>query len=135
MKYLIIAVLATSALGFSVQPSLKDSMERGKVVYSTYCLTCHQEDGKGVQRMHPPLTSTEFVRGDKKRLIGIVLNGLQGEIEVEGDMYNNLMAAQDFLTNEQIADVLTYVRNSFGNKYSLITPAEVKTVRASKKNK
>jgi mono/diheme cytochrome c family protein len=81
----------------------------------------------------PPLTNTEFVRGDKKRLIGIVLNGMQGEIEVEGDMYNNLMASQDFLTNEQIADVLTYVRNSFGNKYSLITPAEVKNSQGLEK--
>ena len=133
MKYILITMITILGLAFSVQPSLKSSIERGKQVYNTYCLSCHQADGKGVQRLNPPLLNTEYVSGDKKRLIGIILNGLDGEIEVDGETYNNVMASHDFLKDEQIADVLTYVRNSFGNKYSLVTPAEVKTVRASKK--
>ena len=133
MKYILITCITISGLAFSAQPSLKSSIERGKQIYNTYCLSCHQADGKGVQRLNPPLVNTEFVSGDKKRLIGIVLNGLDGEIEIDGETYNNVMASHDYLNDEQIADVLTYVRNSFGNKYSLVTPAEVKTVRASKK--
>jgi len=120
-------------MGFSAQPSLKPSMDRGKKVFDSYCLSCHQADGNGVPRLNPPLVKTEYVSGDKKKLIGIVLNGLQGEIEVDGETYNNVMASHDFLTDQQIADVLTYVRNSFGNKFSAVTPAEVKTARASGK--
>jgi len=120
-------------MGFSAQPSLKPSMDRGKKVFDSYCLSCHQSDGNGVPRLNPPLVKTEYVSGDKKKLIGIVLNGLQGEIEVDGETYNNVMASHDFLTDQQIADVLTYVRNSFGNKFSAVTPAEVKTARASGK--
>lgn len=108
-------------------------MDRGKTLYTTYCLTCHQADGQGVQRMYPTLTNKTYVGGDKKKLIGIVLNGLQGEIEVEGDTYNNVMASHDFLTDQQIADLLTYVRNSFSNKYSAVTVAEVKAARAANK--
>jgi len=120
-------------MGFCAQPSLKPSMDRGKKVFDSYCLSCHQADGNGVPRLNPPLVKTEYVSGDKKKLIGIVLNGLQGEIEVDGETYNNVMASHDFLTDQQIADVLTYVRNSFGNKFSAVTPAEVKTARASAK--
>lgn len=133
MRFIIIAAAMVTLMAFCAQPSIKESMARGKGVFSTYCLTCHQADGKGVMRLYPPLIGTQFVGGDKKKLVGIVLNGLQGEIEVDGDTYNNVMASHDFLTDIQIADVLTYVRNSFGNKYSQVTPAEVKTIRASNK--
>jgi mono/diheme cytochrome c family protein len=78
------------------------------------------------------MVRSSYVSGDKKRLIGIVLKGMQGEIEVDGEVYNNVMASHDFLKDEQVADVLTYVRNSFGNKLPLVTPAEVKAVRSAK---
>jgi mono/diheme cytochrome c family protein len=115
------------------QPSPAASIARGKKVYETYCLACHQADGTGVPRLNPPLVKTSFVLGDKKMLIGIVLNGLDEEIEIDGDVYNNMMASHDFLKDQEIADVLTFVRNSFGNKASAISPAEVATVRAAKK--
>jgi mono/diheme cytochrome c family protein len=132
MKTVFTVVVAFISLAFS-QPIPKASMDRGKTLYTTYCLTCHQADGQGVQRMYPTLTNKTYVGGDKKKLIGIVLNGLQGEIEVEGDTYNNVMASHDFLTDQQIADLLTYVRNSFSNKYSAVTVAEVKAARAANK--
>jgi len=89
------------------------------------------QDGGGAPRMNPPLIKTKFVLGDKKKLIGIVMNGLQG-VEVEGEDYSNVMAPHNFLTDQQIADVLTFVRNSFGNKASAVTVAEVKTQRPKK---
>ncbi|MDW7693050.1 cytochrome c [Flammeovirgaceae bacterium SG7u.111] len=104
----------------------------GKVVYLTYCAVCHQEDGNGIAGMNPPLTETEWVNGDKTRLINIVLNGLSEEIEVKGEAYNNVMAPHDFLTDKQIADVLTYVRGSFGNESDAVTEAEVAEARAAK---
>ena len=111
----------------------KASVERGKTVYATYCLACHQADGTGVTRLNPPLVKTSYVLGDKKVLIGIVLNGLDEAIEIDGDTYSNVMASHDFLKDQEIADVLTYVRNSFGNKASAVTPEEVAKIRAANK--
>lgn len=117
----------------SIQSIPKLSILRGKVVYETYCLPCHQADGGGVQKLNPPLVKTDWVLGDKKRLINVILNGLDKPMEINGDTYENVMASHDYLTDLEIADVLTYVRNSFGNRAAPITPAEVKAVRASKK--
>lgn len=106
------------------------SIARGKVLYQNICLACHQADGSGVPRMNPPLIRTSFVLGDKTKLITIVLNGLNDDVEIEGEYYSNPMPPQAQLKDEEIADVLTFVRNSFGNKASAIKPAEVKAVRA-----
>jgi mono/diheme cytochrome c family protein len=108
---------------------LAASIARGQRVYKNVCITCHQEDGGGVQNMNPPLIKTEYVLGDKKRLIGIVLNGLKEPIEIDGQSYHNVMPAQAYLTDLNIADVLTYVRNNFGNKASSVLPAEVHALR------
>lgn len=80
--------------------------------------------------LNPPLIRTTFVLGDKNRLINIVLRGLNEPIEIEGDVYVNPMPAQNFLSDQEVADVLSYVRNHFGNKASVIRAAEVKKVRA-----
>ena len=130
LKIVFCFVLIVSLISWQ-QPDLKASVERGQKVYESYCLGCHQADGSGVPRLNPPLAKTAYVTGDKKQLIKIILNGLDTEIEVNGEVYNNVMAPHDFLKDQEIADVLTYVRNSFGNKAALITPAEVKNVRAS----
>jgi mono/diheme cytochrome c family protein len=109
---------------------LKASLERGKKEYAEQCLSCHQVDGGGVQNMNPPLTKTKWVLGDKTKLVQVVLKGMKGETEINGDIYHNVMAPHSELTDQQIADVLTYVRNSFGNKASAVTPAQVKSARA-----
>ncbi len=112
------------------QPSAQASIKRGQKVYETTCIVCHQKNGRGVPRLNPPLVKTEYVLGDKSRLVQIVLKGLNQPIEVEGETYNNIMPSFAQLTDEQIADVLTYVRNSFGNKASAVTVAQVKAERA-----
>jgi mono/diheme cytochrome c family protein len=108
------------------------TLAAGKSVYVQNCLTCHQADGGGVDGLNPPLIKTNYVLGDKTRLVKVVLNGLQGE-DIEGEPYNNVMPSFDILTDQQIADVLTYVRNSFGNKASALKAPEVKAIRASNK--
>lgn len=105
--------------------------ETGLKVYNQYCVVCHQADGQGVPNAFPPLIQTDWVLGDKERLIGVVLNGLSGEIEVNGETYNSAMVAHDFLTDEEIAAVITYVRSSFGNDADGVTAEEVAAVRAS----
>jgi mono/diheme cytochrome c family protein len=106
--------------------------DSGKVVYDTYCLACHQADGRGVPGQNPPLAKTDWVLGDKTRLIGVLLNGLNDPVEIGGETYDNPMPAHDFLTDRQIADVLTYVRSHFGNQAPAIKPEEVAAVRAKK---
>ncbi|MBS1603669.1 MAG: cytochrome c [Bacteroidetes bacterium] len=128
-------VLATVLMSQTKKPAAapggaKASITRGKQVYLEQCLACHQVDGLGVQGMNPPLVKTKFVLGDKKALAKIVLTGMQG-VEVEGEEYHGVMAPHPDLTDQQIADVLTYVRNSWGNKASAVTAGEVKAVRAT----
>lgn len=103
----------------------------GKIVYMQFCFSCHMENGQGVPGLYPPLTGTEWVLGEKKRLIETVLVGMDGPIEVNGEKYNNIMTKLDFLSDEQIANVLTYVRSNFDNNVDAVTPAEVKSVRSS----
>jgi mono/diheme cytochrome c family protein len=132
----VIIVLAIAMFSMSFlndQPSLQASLTRGKKVYDSYCLPCHLADGGGVPRMNPPLIKTVYVLGDKKRLIGIVLNGMDEPLEIDGETYTNVMTPHGFLKDQEVADVLTYVRNSFGNKASAVTTEEVKGVRAGKK--
>jgi len=90
-------------------------------------------DGGGVQNMNPPLTKTKWVLGDKAQLIQIVLKGLSTGVEIDGHSNYNVMASHADLSDLQIADVLTYVRNSFGNKAKAVTEAEVRAVRAKTK--
>lgn len=103
----------------------------GELIYKQNCLTCHQANGSGVPGLNPPLRGTDWVNGDKTRLIGVLLNGLQNA-DIEGEPYDNVMPAHDFLTDTQLADVLTYIRSNFGNKASAITPDEVKAQRGKK---
>lgn len=142
-----VLLLATAALGWGwvLSPNLPSTprplppaprlaaADSGKVVYDAYCLACHQADGRGVPGQNPPLAKTDWVLGDKTRLIGVVLNGLTEEVEINGEVYGNPMPAHDFLTDRQVADVLTYVRSHFGNQASGVKPEEVKAVRAKKK--
>jgi mono/diheme cytochrome c family protein len=105
----------------------------GEKVYKKYCISCHQEDGGGVPHLNPPLINTSYVLGEKERLIKIVLHGLNENIEIDDETFSNAMPALSILKDQQIADVLTFVRSSFGNKASAITAAEVKAVRSKKK--
>jgi mono/diheme cytochrome c family protein len=136
-KLIVICLILICLVLMSFHQSTPDKvmMQRGKKVYDTYCLTCHQADGAGVPRMNPPLIKTTYVLGDKKRLINIILKGFNESVEINGDYYDNPMPAQPQLNDQQIADVLTYVRNSFSNKASLITVAEVKAERTKIKKK
>jgi len=110
---------------------LQASVGRGKIVYEQTCLACHQIDGSGVPNLTPPLIKTSFVLGDKGRLIDIVLKGLTG-VEIDGESFDNPMPSFASLNDKQIADVLTYIRNSFSNKVSGVREEEVGRARKGK---
>lgn len=106
-------------------------MQLGERVYRTYCATCHQADGRGVPGAFPPLRRTEWVLGDEGRLIRLVLDGMQGSVTVQGETYDGVMTPHGFLSDAQIAAVLTYVRQHFGNDAGAITAEAVTAVRAA----
>ena len=108
------------------------SMDSGKVVYKKQCLSCHQEDGLGVSDVNPPL-NVKVVTGDKTKLIGIIISGQNTHEELNGKTYQNTMPANPDIKDHEIADVLTYIRNSFGNKASAVKESEVKLTRSKLK--
>ncbi|MBC7587609.1 MAG: cytochrome c [Chitinophagaceae bacterium] len=132
---IIVAASITQTTATKVQQTGVGNAERGKKIYAKECLSCHQADGGGVPRLNPPLSESSWVVGDKKKIIQIVLNGMADRIPIDGEYYSNTMASHSKLTDQQIADVLTYVRTNFGNKASAVTAAEVKAVRTPKKKK
>jgi mono/diheme cytochrome c family protein len=114
----------------AVSGAVDDIMKRGEAVYADACLVCHQTDGSGVPMMFPPIKGSEIVAGNHEKLIKIVLNGMSGPVEIKGDKYDSEMPPQrDNLSDKQIADLLTYIRNSFGNKGDTIKEDEVAVIR------
>ena len=107
----------------------KDIVAAGAQLYNLYCAACHLRDGKGDGARFPPLANTDWVTGNKRRLIDVVLNGMEGPIEVNGQPFNGVMPPNSFLNDKDIASVLTYIRQSFGNNASGIYPDEVARVR------
>ncbi|HEY1050407.1 MAG TPA: c-type cytochrome, partial [Prosthecobacter sp.] len=106
----------------------------GQAVYDALCLNCHQPGGKGLPGVYPPLEGSEWVSGDTATLIKIVLHGLTGPIQVAGTEYGKAVPVPMppmGLDDQQVADVLTYIRSSFGHKSSPVKPEEVKATRAA----
>ncbi|MBX2996826.1 MAG: cytochrome c [Bdellovibrionaceae bacterium] len=111
-------------------------MEKGKQVFTTTCQACHQATGAGIPGAFPPVSESEWVSGPPKRLVAIILHGLQGEIYVKGQKFQGVMPPfKDQLKAEDIAAVATYVRNSFGNKADLVSVETVNQVKEATKSR
>jgi len=111
--------------------TLQGRVDRGKAVFQGICSTCHQLEGQGLASVFPPLARSDFLMADKERSIGIVLQGLHGPVTVNGQSYNNVMPPFANLSDREVADLLTFVRNSFGNRGEPVDVGEVARVRAS----
>jgi mono/diheme cytochrome c family protein len=98
-------------------------VKRGKTVYQTNCMSCHMPEGTGLEGTFPPLVKSKNL-ADKNRVIKIILKGLSGPLKVNGVDYDGEMAGIN-LTNEQVADVANYIRNSWGNKYPAVLPKDI----------
>lgn len=123
------------SFAFKTTDPLEDSVKRGKEVYSTYCVACHQADGKGLENIFPPLAKSDYLMADKKRSVKQVLHGATEELTVNGKKYKTPMMGFPNLTDQEVADVLNYVRNSWGNKGDIVKTEEVKKARGEKKKK
>ncbi|AUC84052.1 nitrite reductase, copper-containing [Polaribacter sp. ALD11] len=114
----------------SSNKTLAQKLKDGKNVYMKTCFACHQAEGQGIPNAFPPLAKSDYLNADVKRAIGIVLNGKTGEITVNGKKYNSVMTKQT-LTDEEVADVMTYVYNSWGNNKTNVSINTVKEVKNS----
>lgn len=119
---------APSAPSPARELSKDERIRAGELVYNQTCFACHQANGQGLPGVFPPLAKSDYLMADRDRAIGIVLHGKQGPITVNGQTYNQIMTPQN-LTDEQIANVLTFVMNSWGNSADAVTPAQVQQVR------
>jgi nitrite reductase (NO-forming) len=119
-------------LAFEAPPATplthEDLMDRGAQVFTTVCATCHQPNGEGIPGVFPPLAKSDYLMADRQRAIDILMNGLKGEIVVNGQKFDSVMPKPP-IGDVEIASVLTYVRNSFGNKGDTVTLAEVGKTR------
>ncbi len=125
--------LASFAFKNSQDAELEKSMKAGKEVYSAVCLACHMDKGQGIPGVFPPLAASDYLMADRERAVKNLIQGLKGEITVNGTKYNQVMPASG-LDDQDIADVLNYVMNSFGNEAEkVLTPKEVAKIRAELK--
>ncbi len=108
--------------------NLDEQMKFGKQIYMQTCFACHQAEGQGVPNAFPPLAKSDYLNADVNRAINAVVNGLTGEITVNGQKYNSVMTRQ-MLSSEEIANVLTYVYNSWDNNKTVVTKAMVDKVK------
>lgn len=130
-----LAAAGGAAAGATVAAADENSkeamMKLGKRVYTTNCASCHTPTGLGVAGQYPPLAGSEWVLERPHHVVALILHGLQGPITVKGNTYNNVMTAWGKQLNDrQIAAVVTYIRNEWGNQASPVTPEQVAAVRA-----
>lgn len=131
MKFFIASYfLIVSCLGYYLfqDKELKESIERGKVIYTDFCITCHLETGEGVEFTFPPLANSDYLMNNREASIKGVKYGQRGELIVNGVTYNNTMMPLG-LEDEEIADVMNYVLNSWGNSGAkMVTVEEVNSI-------
>jgi mono/diheme cytochrome c family protein len=135
--YITLVVVFLCIAGASAQSSNKlvaASAARGKTVYLQRCMVCHQADGGGVPKLNAPLDGSSAVNGtDVAKLIKYIVKGFADRVEIDGELYSNAMPAAADLTDQQIADVLTFIRSNWSNKAGPVTTLQVKQTRSKLK--
>lgn len=122
---LVLFCICVISFGFVQTDPLKESIERGAEVYGDFCVQCHKTDGTGMKGFFPPLADSDYLMNKRSESILAVKNGQKGEIEVNGIKYNGTMAPLG-LEDEEVADVMNYILNSWGNKSEeMVTVEEV----------
>ncbi len=129
-KFLLITLFSGFLILTGMQlDDLSKSIQRGKNVYADFCITCHMPNGEGSLNVYPPLAKSDFLMNRKEESIRAVKYGLTGKIKVNGLDYNGTMLALG-LEDEEIADVMNYILNNWGNKnQKMITVLDVKSVK------
>jgi nitrite reductase (NO-forming) len=127
--FLLLVVVMIALSAYQPEPFAL-SKQRGKKVYELNCQTCHADDGQGAPSIFPPLAKADYLMQNRNRAIRQILYGARGTMIVNGQTYIGEMPAQGGLSDTEIADVLNYVRNAWGNQDNTpITPQEVRAQR------
>jgi mono/diheme cytochrome c family protein len=114
---------------YSQNKDLDESVKRGSDIYQDFCITCHMGNGEGLAGTFPPLAKSDYLMNNRAKSIKSIKYGLQDEITVNGQKYNSLMASQG-LTDDEVADVMNYITNSWGNKNDkMVTEKEVSEIK------
>jgi nitrite reductase (NO-forming) len=116
----------TSAAG-TLTPD--DQIKAGQALFAGTCSVCHQANGAGMPGVFPPLAKSDFLAADVKRAIGVVLQGLSGKVTVNGQEYNSVMPPMSQLNDDEVANILTYVLNSWGNPGGTVAMEDVRKAR------
>jgi nitrite reductase (NO-forming) len=106
-------------------------IDAGRVLYNGTCSVCHQQDGEGLAGVFPPLANSDYLMADTRRAMEIVLNGLVGPVTVNGSPFNSVMPPMSQLNDDEIANILTFTLNSWGNEGDAISSDDVAEVRAA----
>jgi nitrite reductase (NO-forming) len=110
--------------------SLHDQVNAGQALFAGTCSVCHQGNGAGLPGVFPPLAKSDYLSGDVQRAVGVVLHGLSGKLTVNGQEYNSVMPPMTQLNDDEVANILTYVLNSWGNAGGSVSKEDVKKQRA-----
>jgi len=113
-----------SSISMAQEIDLDASIKRGSTIYSSNCASCHMMNGTGIQGVYPPLMNADSLMNDIPRLVTSVLKGVQGPTVVNGVEYNGAMQSYS-LTDKQVADLLNFMRNSWGNKGDAVSPSDI----------
>lgn len=128
---LVLFLISVSTIIYSCQSALKMEQDiyytNGRDLYRQHCQNCHGEKGEGLGELAPPLTDTVFLKDNKNRLACFIKNGLEGPITVGGKVYDEKMPDEKDMADIDIAQLLVYITNSFGNKQGMYKPEQVAT--------
>jgi nitrite reductase (NO-forming) len=127
------AVTVATQAAASGTLTVEDQSKAGQALFAGTCSVCHQANGAGLPGVFPPLAKSDYLNADTKRAISAVLHGLNGKVKVNGVEYNSSMPPMNQLNDDEVANILTYVLNSWGNKGGRVTTDEVAKVRAEKR--
>lgn len=126
------AVTTAAAAAKKGELSVAEQIAAGKALFAGTCSTCHQPEGQGIPGVFPPLAGSDYIAADAKRVPAIILHGLVGAVKVNGMDYNSNMPPMGQLTDDEVANISTYVLNSWGNPGGRVTKAEAAKIRQAK---
>lgn len=137
MKLIFICLLALSSIfaldsktnSYTSQDPLQKSIVRGSEIYTDFCMTCHLPNGEGVENVYPPLAKSDYLLKNREKSIRGIKYGQEGEMIVNGKTYNDVMAPLG-LSDREVADVMNYISNNWGNKNDkIVTEEEVSKIK------
>ncbi|WP_299555153.1 cytochrome c [Seonamhaeicola sp.] len=127
--FTVLTVTVVSSQNSNQDTLLKESIERGSDIYTDFCINCHMPNGEGMENVYPPLANSDYLMKNREASIRGIKFGQEGELVVNGVTYNSVMAPMG-LSDDEVADVMNYISNNWGNKSDdIVTEEEVSNIK------